>query len=120
VRLLGFVADEDLPALMSLAEAFAYPSVYEGFGLPPLEAMACGTPTVVSDASCLPEVVGEAALVVPVGQTAALTEALVALVAGGELRHRLAAAGPARAARFTWEACAASAEAAYGRVLGGG
>ncbi len=59
VRLLGFVPDDDLPALYSLADAFAYPSVYEGFGLPPLEAMACATPTVVSDASCLPEVVGD-------------------------------------------------------------
>ena len=61
-ELLGFVADEDLPALYSLAEVFAFPSMYEGFGLPVLEAMACGAPVVCSNTSSLPEVAGEAAM----------------------------------------------------------
>jgi glycosyltransferase involved in cell wall biosynthesis len=118
VRLLGFVPDADLPALASLADAFAYPSVYEGFGLPPLEAMACGTPTVVAAASCLPEVVGDAALVTPVGDGAALAAALARLVTDGPLRTRLAAAGPRRAAHFTWAACAGAAEGVYAQLLG--
>lgn len=113
VRLLGFVPDQDLPALYSLAAAFAFPSVYEGFGLPPLEALACGVPTAVSDVSSLPEVVGDAALRVPPGDEAAWAAALARLGTDAALRARLAAAGPARAARFTWARCAAEVEAAY-------
>lgn len=113
VRLLGFVREEDLPVLYSLADAFAYPSVYEGFGLPPLEAMACGTPTVVSSASCLPEVVGDGAVVVPVGDGRALSRALVQLTGDAALRRELVARGPARAATFTWDACAQATEAVY-------
>ncbi len=116
VRLLGFVPDDDLPALYSLADAFAYPSVYEGFGLPPLEAMACATPTVVSDASCLPEVVGDGAEIVPAGDAAALAAALVRLVGDGGRRRELAERGPVRAAAFTWEACAEAAETVYLRL----
>jgi glycosyltransferase involved in cell wall biosynthesis len=120
VRLLGFVDDADLPALYSLADAFAFPSAYEGFGLPPLEAMACGTPTVVSDAPCLPEIVGDAALVTPVGDAAALAAALVRLVRDADTRADLAARGPARSARFTWDACAETVEAVYGAVAARG
>jgi len=117
VRLLGYAADRDLPALYTLADAFAYPSVYEGFGLPPVEAMACGAPTVVSDAPCLPEVVGAAALVVPAGDARALAAALVRLVGDVPLRARLAAAGVERAAGFTWDGCARAAERAYAAVV---
>lgn len=117
VRLLGFVPDAELPALMRLADAFAYPSVYEGFGLPPLEAMACATPTLVSDASCLPEVVGDAALVLPVGDLRAWAEGLVAAVGDTALRNRLAADGPRRAARFTWADCAATVEQVFRRSI---
>jgi glycosyltransferase involved in cell wall biosynthesis len=113
VRLLGFVPDEDLPALYQAATAFAYPSVYEGFGLPPLEAMSCGVPTVVSDSSCLPEVVGDAALIVPAGDAAALASALVKVVSDRETRASLGRRGPQRAAVFTWDACARAAEHAY-------
>ena len=116
VRLLGFVPDADLPALYSLADAFAYPSVYEGFGLPPLEAMACATPTVVSNSSCLPEVVGDGAEIVPVGDAEALAAALVRLVGDAARRRELAERGPARAAGFTWEACAVAAETVYVRL----
>jgi glycosyltransferase involved in cell wall biosynthesis len=117
VRLLGFVPEAELPALMRAADAFAYPSVYEGFGLPPLEAMACATPTLVSDASCLPEVVGDAALVLPVGDVNAWSEGLVAAVGDGALRRRLAAEGPRRAARFTWDDCAATVEEVFRQSL---
>ncbi|MCC7018412.1 MAG: glycosyltransferase family 4 protein [Ardenticatenales bacterium] len=120
VRLLGFVADDDLPAVYRGAEAFAFPSRYEGFGLPPLEAMACGVPTAVSAASCLPEVTGDAALHVPAGDVAAWAAALRALVGDAALRARLAAAGPVRAAGFTWAGGAEEAVGAYRAVVGGG
>jgi glycosyltransferase involved in cell wall biosynthesis len=113
VRLLGLVPDRDLAALYSQAAAFAYPSVYEGFGLPPLEALSCGTPTVVSSAACLPEVVSDAALVVPPGEPASLAAALHRLVEDRALRLRLSQAGPERAAQFTWDECARAAERAY-------
>lgn len=118
VRLIGFVADADLPALYSLADAFAFPSVYEGFGLPPLEAMACGVPTAVADAGSLPEVVGDAALLVPPGDVAAWRTALVRLVDDPRVRDDLARRGPERTARFTWSVCAAAVETAYEHVLG--
>lgn len=120
VRRLGFVGDADLPAVYRGATAFAFPSRYEGFGLPPLEALACGVPTVVSDASCLPEVVGDAALRAPCGDAAALAAALRALAGDGALRARLAAAGPARAARFRWAAAADAVVDAYRAVAGTG
>jgi glycosyltransferase involved in cell wall biosynthesis len=117
VRLLGFVPDDDLRALYQSATAFAYPSVYEGFGLPPLEAMACGVPTVVSDAPCLPEVVGDAALVVPAGDADALADALRRALAEDGLRRELHDLGKQRAARFTWDACAEAVENAYRGAL---
>ena len=104
VRFLGYVADDDLPALYSLADAFAFPSLYEGFGLPPLEALACGAPTVVSTSSSLPEVVGDAALLVPPTDVDALADALHRLVSDEALRARLREAGPLQARQFTWEA----------------
>ncbi len=107
VRFLGFVPDTDLPALYSAAEAFAFPSLYEGFGLPPLEALACGAPTVVSNVSSLPEVVGDAALQVEPTDVDALASALSCLLRDEPLRARLRAAGPVQASRFTWAAAAA-------------
>ncbi|MFN8500014.1 MAG: glycosyltransferase family 1 protein [Anaerolineae bacterium] len=115
VRFLGFVADADLPPLYSAAEAFAFPSLYEGFGLPPLEALACGTPTVVSNVSSLPEVVGDAALQAPPTDVAALAATLARLLHDEPLRARLREAGPRQASRFTWEAAAAQLrETLYG------
>jgi glycosyltransferase involved in cell wall biosynthesis len=102
VRFPGFVADDDLPALYSAARVLAYPSLYEGFGLPMLEAMACGTPVVASTASCLPEVAGDAALLVPPADVPALAEALSRAVSDEALRADLIAQGRARAATFTW------------------
>jgi glycosyltransferase involved in cell wall biosynthesis len=103
VRVLGFVDDTDLPALYRHAVAFAFPSLYEGFGLPVLEAMACGVPVVCSDTSSLPEVVGDAALLVDPLDTDALAGALVRLLSDGDLRHRLVRRGLAQAATFTWQ-----------------
>ncbi len=117
VRLIGYVPESDLAALYAGATAFAYPSIYEGFGLPPLEAMASGVPTVVSSASSLPEVVGGAALTVPPGDVDALADALSRLLTDDELRRRLAVAGPEQASRFTWDACAAAVESAYEAAL---
>ena len=106
IHFLGFVPDADLPALYTLADVFAYPSFYEGFGFPPLEAMACGTPVVCADNSSLPEVVGEAGVLLPAEDEAAWADALARVVTDKALRERLVAAGYRQAARFTWEATA--------------
>jgi glycosyltransferase involved in cell wall biosynthesis len=99
----GYVADEDLPALYNLAELFVFPSLYEGFGLPPLEALACGTPVVSSTASSLPEVMGEAGLMVEATDIEALTGAMTRVLEDSLLREDMVAAGIEQAKRFTWE-----------------
>ena len=103
VRRIGYVAEGDLPALYATAELFAFPSWYEGFGLPPLEAMACGTPVVSSNAGSLAEVVGDAGLLVDPGSPRELTAAIRAVVEQPDLRARLGHAGRQRAAAYTWE-----------------
>jgi glycosyltransferase involved in cell wall biosynthesis len=126
VRLLGFVDDKDLPALYNLAWAFAYPSIYEGFGFPALEALACGTPVVTADNSSLPEVVGDptsgpnesAALLVPAEDVAALAEALGRIVSDAALRAHLREAGLARAQQFTWQRAAQQVLECYRQQLG--
>ena len=117
-RFPGYIADEDLPALYSAADVFAHPAHFEGFGLPPLEAMACGTPVVASAATSLPEVVGEAGLLAPPRDEAAWVEALRLLTEDRELHDRLAAEGQQRAARFTWEETARRTVDVYRSVLG--
>jgi glycosyltransferase involved in cell wall biosynthesis len=109
----GFVADVDLPALYTLADLLAFPSLYEGFGLPPLEAMACGTPVVTSDNSSLPEAVGPAALLVNAEDTDGLTEAMASVLCDADLRGRLAALGRVQAARYTWPEAARRLLEAY-------
>ena len=126
VRLLDYVDDNDLPALYNLAWVFTYPSIYEGFGLPALEALACGTPVVTADNSSLPEVVGDpttgskepAAVLVPAEDVAALATALGRVVSETALRARLRAAGLARARQFTWERAAQQVLACYRQQLG--
>jgi glycosyltransferase involved in cell wall biosynthesis len=115
VRVLDFVDDNDLPALYNLAWAFAYPSIYEGFGLPLLEALACGTPAITADNSSLLEVVGDppAAALAHASDTRAIAAALRRAVGDEELRAQLRAAGPARAALFTWEQAAQQVLACY-------
>ena len=102
----GFVDDEDLPALYSAAEMLAYPSIYEGFGLPILEAMACGTPVVTSRTSSLPELAGDAALLVEPADVADIADAMRRLRQDAGLRRRLVAQGFGQARRFTWEKAA--------------
>ena len=107
----GFVADGDLPALYSAAEAFAFPSLFEGFGLPVLEAMACGTPVICSDSSSLPEVAGDAALLAPPRDVDAWAESIVRLAGDSNLKSDLRARGLRRASRFSWSVAADEARA---------
>lgn len=100
VRLLDFVDDEILPTLYNLAEAFVYPSLAEGFGLPVAEALACGTPVVTTNQSSLPEVAGDAAILVDPHQPEAIAEGIVRALAQAE---RLRTAGPVQARQFSWE-----------------
>jgi glycosyltransferase involved in cell wall biosynthesis len=103
IRFLGHVPDAELPTLVAGALGFVYPSLYEGFGLPPLEAMACGTPVITSNRSSLPEVVGDAAIVVDPDDRAALADAMATLVSDEALRDDLAERGLERARRFSWD-----------------
>ena len=102
VVMTGYVDEADLPALYSGAKVFAYPSFYEGFGMPPLEAMACGTPVITSNNSSLPEVVGDAGIMVDAHDTAALADAIAKVVTDPELAKKMRAAGIERAKRFDW------------------
>ncbi|RME71896.1 MAG: glycosyltransferase family 1 protein, partial [Chloroflexi bacterium] len=116
IHLIGFVADADLPALYSLADIFAYPSHYEGFGIPVVEAMACGTPVVCADNSSLPEVAGNAAVLVPATDTAALAEALHRLATDTALRQTAIEQGFQQAQKFTWQAAAERLLKVYHRL----
>jgi glycosyltransferase involved in cell wall biosynthesis len=115
----GFVSDADLPALYSAADLFAYPSLYEGFGLPLLEAMACGTPVVAADASSLPEVVGEAGTLADPLNVDALAGAMQRMLDDEALRKSKIQEGRARAATFTWERAGGQLLALYERVASG-
>jgi glycosyltransferase involved in cell wall biosynthesis len=112
----GFIADQELPTLYSTAAVLAFPSFYEGFGLPLLEAMACGTPVVASNAASLPEVVGEAGPLVEPNDTEALAEELARVLEDQALHAHRRTLGLARAAEFTWEAAAAKLLTIYDRV----
>ena len=117
VVLTGAVEEGVLQGLYAAADGLAYPSLYEGFGLPVLEAMARGLPVLTSDRSSLPEVAGGAALLVDPEDVPAIAKGLVELVSDRALRERLAADGPRRAAAFTWRATAAATWSAYEEVL---
>lgn len=103
VVFVGWVAEEDKPTLYSGATCFVYPSLYEGFGLPPLEAMACGVPVIASDASSLPEVVGGAGLLVAPQDADALAEAMITVLSDEDLRASLRQRGITQAEKFSWE-----------------
>lgn len=117
VHFPGFVDDTDLPALYSAAALFAYPSLYEGFGLPALEAMACGTPVVASNQSALPEVVGQAGLLVDPYSVDEIATALNQILTYDRLRAKLSIAGMAQAAKFTWPKMAAKLIKLYQQLL---
>jgi glycosyltransferase involved in cell wall biosynthesis len=117
VRYVGFVPPEDLPKWYNAATLLVYPSLYEGFGLPPLEAMACGTPVVTSTASSLPEVVGEAGLLVDPTDTEALTDAMNRVLGDQELQHEMGSAGLIQAQGFSWQKSARRTADSYRRAL---
>jgi alpha-1,3-rhamnosyl/mannosyltransferase len=116
LRMLGYVPDEDLPLLYSAAKLFLYPSFYEGFGLPPLESMACGTPVITSNVSSLPEVIGEAGFMVSPDDAVDLNEKILELIEDDEVMACLSGRSIERAKSFTWERCAAQTMAVYHRI----
>ena len=114
---LESVSEDELPLLYASAEALIFPSYYEGFGLPALEAMACGCPVIASNASSLPEVCGQAAVLVEPHSEPAWREAILRLVRDSTLRRELSERGVERAARFSWDDCARQTLAVYQRAL---
>lgn len=120
VRWLGQVPGDEMPAVMAAADVCVYPSLYEGFGFPPLEAMASGTPVVASNVSCLPEILDDAALLIDPSQVAAFSQAVQLVLTNQELRARLIASGRRRAREFTWERCAERTLAVYREALAEG
>lgn len=116
-KLLGYLPESMLPAIYAGAATFVYPSLYEGFGLPPLEAMACGAPVIVSDRGSLPEVTGNAAVQVAALDVDAMRAALQALLEDPPARATLATAGARHARTFTWEACVERTFAVYRELL---
>ena len=117
VRFPGFIDDDDLPAVYSGAALFVFPSLYEGFGLPVLEAMACGVPVVASDAASLPEVAGDAAMLVAPRDVDGLAAAIAQGLRDDGLRKRLRAAGLARARQFSWKTTARQTLDAYASLV---
>lgn len=118
VIVTGYVQDDDLAPLYAGATAFLYPSLGEGFGLPPLEAMQCGTPVITSNTSSLPEVVGDAGIMVGPADDDALCDAILRVYRDGALRERMREKSLARAALFSWERCTEQTVAAYRTALG--
>ncbi len=119
VRFLGRVSERELIALYSLAEMFAFPSFFEGFGIPPLEAMACGTPVITSNTSSLPEMAGDAAILVDPHDIHAIAEAINRLAEDVQLREELRQRGYKQAQRYTWSGAAAKMLAVYQQVSQG-
>jgi glycosyltransferase involved in cell wall biosynthesis len=106
VRFPGFIAEDDKPAIFQMADAFVFPSTYEGFGLDPLEALQAGTPVICADRTSLPELMGNAAILVNPDAPGALRDAIDRVWRDADLRADLAARGPRQAARFRWADCA--------------
>jgi glycosyltransferase involved in cell wall biosynthesis len=116
-RLLGFVEDDALHALYTMASVVWYPSRYEGFGLPMVEAMACGAPVVASDSSSIPEIAGDAAILADPGKPQAHVDAISALLTDARARTHLSDLGRVRASRFTWTNCAADLKQHFDTLL---
>ncbi len=119
VRFLGRVSELELITLYSMADVFAFPSFFEGFGVPPLEAMACGAPVITSNASSLPEVVGDAALLIDPHNTSELAKAMIRLLEDEQLREELRQKGYTRAQLFTWPKSASKMLSVYQRLYDG-
>jgi glycosyltransferase involved in cell wall biosynthesis len=118
VQLLGFVPEDELPLWYNAARLFAFPSLYEGFGLPVLEAMACGTPVVTSTAASLPEVAGKAAILVPPEDTDRLAREMERVLDDAQLRMEMRAAGRIQASRFSWRTMTDQTIVSYQRAIG--
>ena len=118
VHFIGFVDEADKPALYRGAVALIFPSRYEGFGLPPLEALACGTPVVGSDATSIPEIVGDAGVLLPPDDAEGMADALIQLATDEGFRAEMSRRALAQAARFSWERTARETLAAYRDVMG--
>jgi glycosyltransferase involved in cell wall biosynthesis len=116
VRFLGYLPEETLGVMYRLAGVFVFPSLYEGFGLPPLEAMASGTPVVTSNVSSLPEVAGDAAVLVDPYDPNAIANGIYQVLTDDQLRRDLRARGAARARQFSWEQSARRVREIYGEV----
>ncbi|AIE74134.1 MULTISPECIES: glycosyltransferase family 1 protein [unclassified Synechocystis] len=116
VIVTGYIPDQDLSAIYSGALAFVYPSLYEGFGLPPLEAMQCGTPVITSNTSSLPEVVGDAGIMIDPNDQDQLSQAMLNLINSSTLRYELSQKGLIRAKQFNWEKCAAQTVEIYHQI----
>ena len=119
IFLPGYVQAEDVPTFFNAANVFAYISFYEGFGLPIMEAMACGTPVITSRGSSLEEVAGDGALLVDPMDEVSIAEALTRVLSDAELRHRLGQAGLARSRQFSFKNAASQTIGVYERVMGG-
>jgi glycosyltransferase involved in cell wall biosynthesis len=117
VHFTGYIPDEDLPALYSAAEAFLYPSLYEGFGFPVLEAMACGTPVVCSNSSSLPEVTGKAAVLLSPGAPGDWADTIQGILGSGTLQEQMRREGLRQASLFSWEKTARKTWEIYRRTL---
>jgi alpha-1,3-rhamnosyl/mannosyltransferase len=117
IRTTGYVPDADLPAIYSGAELFVYPSFYEGFGMPPLEAMACGVPVITSDRSSLPEIVGDAAIMISPDDTRALSDAMGLVLCDAALSSSMRERGLRQAQSFTWARSAERMNSVVGELL---
>src|SRR4029077_6029647 len=118
VRFLGYLPEETLAVMYRLAGVFVFPSLYEGFGLPPLEAMASGTPVVTSNVSSLPEVAGDAAVLVDPYDPQAIADGIYRVLTDEQLRRDMVHKGIARAGQFSWEQSARRVRQIYGEVSG--
>ena len=112
----GYIPDEDIPLLMNGAEIFVYPSLYEGFGLPPLEAMACGTPVISSKVSSLPEVIGDAGILINPNDVEELSNAILRVLINNELRAQLSEKGLKQASKFSWKRTTSKIVEVYNKV----
>ena len=117
VIVIGYVDEKDVVAILSAARVFVYPSLYEGFGFPPLEAMACETPAIVSDATALPEIVSDAALIIGSEDSEGLAGAIQRLLSNREEAAFYGLKGKNRASLFTWEGCVEKTWELYQRVI---
>ena len=117
IQFTGYIPQTDLPIVYNLADVFVYPSIYEGFGLPPLEAMACGTPVITTAISSMPEHVGDAGILIPAEDEWALSRAIHTVLTDRRLREQLSLKGSKQAANFTWKRTARETLQVYRKVL---